>query len=49
MQCVICSGPYTVENHRCGVTGCNKGKGKICLYVTAKCANYKGNHQSHSP
>ncbi len=48
-QCIICSGPHKMEEHCCGVTGCIKGKGKICAHVTAKCANYGGNHTANSP
>ena len=49
MQGVICSGPHTVEDHCYGVTECNKGKGKICVHVIAKCVNCKRNHTAHSP
>ena len=48
-QCIICSGSHKVEEHRCGVAGCNKGKGKICAHVTAKCANRRGNHTANFP
>ena len=48
-KCVICAGPHKVEDHCCGVAGCNKGKGKICIYVTAKCANCGGIHTANSP
>ena len=46
-KCVICAGPHKVEDHYCGVTDCNKGKGKICVHVTAKCANCKGSHAAN--
>jgi len=48
-KCVICAGPHKVEDHCCGVAGCNKGKGKICIHVTAKCANCGGAHAANSP
>ncbi len=47
-QCIICSGPHKVEEHCCGVPGCNKGKGKTCAHVTVKCANYRGGHSANS-
>ena len=48
-RCIICAGSHKVEDHQCGVTGCNKGKGKICVHVTPKCANCKGAHAANSP
>lgn len=48
-QCIICTGPHKVDEHRCGVTGCNKGRGRICVHVTVKCANCGGNHTADSP
>ena len=27
-KCVICAGPHKIKDHRCGVTGCNKGQAK---------------------
>ena len=36
---IICAGPHKVKDHQCKVTECYKGKGKICIYVTPKCAN----------
>ena len=48
-QCIICDGPHQVEEHSCGVAGCNKGKGKICVHVAVKCANCGGNHTANSP
>ena len=38
-QCIICSCPHKVEEHCCGVAGCNKGRGKICAHVMVQCAN----------
>lgn len=46
MQCVICAGTHKAENHKCGVTGCTVGRGKICTHVVPKCANCAGNHQA---
>lgn len=48
-QCIICTGPYKVKKHRCGIAGCNKEKGKICAHVTAKCANCGENYTANSP
>ena len=48
-KCLICAGPHKVENHQCGVAGCNKGKGKICAHITPKCANCGGTHVANSP
>ena len=47
-KCVICAGPHKIEDHRCGVTGCNKGRGKICAHVVVKCANCGGGHPANS-
>ena len=47
-RCVICAGPHKVEDHQCGVVGCKKGKGKICVYVTPKCAYCSGPHAANS-
>lgn len=48
LQYIICSGFHTVEEHCCGIAGCNKGKGKICANVTVQCANYRGGHSAKS-
>ena len=48
-KCIICAGPHKVEDHQCGVTGCKKGKRKICVHVTPKCANCTGAHAANSP
>ena len=39
-KCIICAGLHKLKDHCCGVAGCNKEKGKICVHVTAICANY---------
>ena len=49
LKYVIYTGSYKVENHSCGVTGCNKGKGKICVHITAKCANCGKTHTANFP
>lgn len=43
---MICTGAHKVENHKCGVIGYTAKIGKICTYVTSKCANCEGNHQA---
>lgn len=48
-QCTICAGAHKVENHRCGVVGCTKGVGKVCVHVMLKCANCGENHAANSP
>lgn len=48
-RCRICAGPHKVDDHHCGVIGCKKGKGKICVHVTPKCANCMGAHVANSP
>lgn len=47
-KCMICTGPYKVEYHQCGVNGCSKDIGKMCAHVLALCANCGGNHQANS-
>ena len=47
-KCVICAGPHKIGDHQCGVTGCNKGRGKICAHVVVKCANCGGGHPANS-
>lgn len=44
VQCVICAGTHKAENHKCGITGCTIGRGKICTHLVPKCANCAGNH-----
>ena len=45
---IICAGPYKVENHQCGVTRYQKGKEKIYVHITPKCANCTGAHAANS-
>ena len=45
---MICSEPHKVEDYQYRVIGCSKDRGKICPYVTVKCANCKGNHMANS-
>ena len=47
-KCVICAGPHKIEDHRYGVTGCNKGAGKVCIHITVQCANCGGGHSANS-
>ena len=47
-QCTLCAGPHKLDEHKCGVSGCQIGLGKICSHVTAACANCQGNHQATS-
>ena len=47
-RCVICAGPHKVEDHQCGVVGCKKGKGKLCVHVTPNCANCSGPYAANS-
>ena len=44
----MCAGEHHVNEHQCGVTGCGKGRGKLCIHVVARCANCNGNHQENS-
>ena len=47
-KCVMCAGEHQVNEHQCGVSGCNKGMGKLCVHVVAQYANCNGNHQANS-
>lgn len=47
-QCIICIGPYKIEEHSCGIAGYNKGKRKIYVHIAIKCANYRENHTVNS-
>ena len=47
-KCVICAGPHKVEDHQCGVVGCHKKPGKICVHVKVQCANCAGSHPADS-
>lgn len=46
-KCIICAGLHKIEEHRCGVVGCRKGNGKICVYITALCANCGSQHTAN--
>ena len=37
-----------MNDHKCGVNGCDKGQGKIYTNVVARCANYNGNHHANA-
>ena len=47
-RCVIYAGPHKLEDHLCGVIGCHKGKGKMCIHVKVQCANCGGGHSANS-
>ena len=47
-KCIIYASFHKMEDHQCGVAGCKKRKGKICVYVTPKCANCTGAHAANS-
>lgn len=42
------AGAYPANEHQCGVNRCNRRKEKLCIYVIARYANCKGNHQASS-
>ena len=46
---VICTDLHKIEDHYCGVTGCNKRKGKICVHVIAQYVNCGGSHAANFP
>lgn len=48
-RCIIYAGLHKMSKHRCGVLGCSKEIGKICVHVEVKCANCNGNHPANSP
>lgn len=48
LQCILCAGSHKIEDYWCGVAGCIKGIGKVCVHVTAKCANCGRNHTANS-
>lgn len=48
-RCIICAGLHKTSEHRCGVLGCSKEIGKVCVHVEVKCANCNGNHPANSP
>lgn len=47
LQCIIFTGTHKVKEHCCGVTGCNKRKGEVCVNIALKYANYKRNYTVH--
>ncbi len=47
-KCVMCAGAHPAIEHQCGVNGCNKRKGKLCVHIITQCANCQGNHQASS-
>ena len=47
-KCIMCASAHPASEHQCGVNGCRKGKGKLCVHVVARCANCQGNHQANS-
>ena len=47
-KCIMCAGSHQASERQCGVNGCSKGKGKLCVHVVARCANCQGNHQANS-
>lgn len=47
-KCAICADPHKIEDHRCGVTSCNKGVGKVYVFVIVQCANCGGDHSANS-
>ena len=47
-KCIMCAGEHQISEHQCGVRGCSKGMGKLCVHVVARCANCQGNHQANS-
>jgi len=47
-KCTLCAGSHRLEEYMCGVDGCQIGSGKICMHVTATCANCQGNYQATS-
>ena len=47
-KCTMCARTHPASEHQCGVNGCHKGKGKLCVHVVAQCANCQGNHQANS-
>ncbi len=46
MQYVICATSHNVKNHKFEVNECGIKIGKICTYVTLKCATCDENHQA---
>ena len=48
-KCIICTSLHKIEDNHCGVAGCQKGKGKICVHFTPRCANCIGAHAANFP
>ena len=46
---MICTGSHKVEEYNCGIAGCNKKKGKICVHVVVKCTNCGRNYTAYFP
>lgn len=44
----ICAREHTTSEHRCLVEGCRAGRGRLCPYGTAKCANCAGPHSARA-
>ena len=34
-KCLICASAHPASKHQCGVNGCSKGRGKLCVHVVA--------------
>ena len=45
-QCTLYAGPHRLDEHRCGVNGCQSGSRKSCSHVTPTCANCQSRHQA---
>ena len=48
VKCILCAGPHKLEEHKCGVSDCRAGRGKMCVHITATCRNCQGSHQANS-
>ena len=44
----MCAGEHQVNEYKCGVIRCNKGKRKLCIYIMVRYANCNRNHQANS-
>lgn len=47
-QYIICSASHKIEDHYSGVAYYNKGKEKIYVHITTRCANCGGKHLANS-
>ena len=47
-RCVMCAGAHPASEHQCGVNGCNKGIGKLCIHIVARCTNCQSSHPANS-